>query len=172
MTTTIESAFGGLQMVHGFLLNNQLPDFLFVPNDAHGPLANRVEPDKPPRSSMAPTLVFNATSGGLEAVLGSPGDSAIIQYVNRSLMGLMDWRLDIQQAIDQPHFGAQTSTVTAIEQGSLLDTRALRQARTAQGHQVLATSQFISGPMVAGASWPAIPGGVSGRAGPTPGAKA
>ncbi len=145
MTTTIESSFGSLQMVRGFLLNNQLTDFSFVPTDASGPVANRVEPGKRPRSSMAPTLVFNATSGELEAVLGSPGGSAIIQYVTRSLLGLIDWRLDIQQAINLPHFGAQTSAVTAIEQGSLLDTPALRQALAAQGHQVQATPQFTSG---------------------------
>ena len=145
MTTTIESSFGSLQMVRGFLLNNQLTDFSFVPTDASGPVANRVEPGKRPRSSMAPTLVFNATSGELEAVLGSPGGSAIIQYVTRSLLGLIDWRLDIQQAINLPHVGAQTSAATSIEQGSLLDTPALRQALTAQGHQVLATPQFTSG---------------------------
>jgi gamma-glutamyltranspeptidase/glutathione hydrolase len=69
MTTTIENGFGSLQMVGGFLLNNQLTDFSFVPTDASGPVANRVEPGKRPRSSMAPTLVFNATSG--ELPLGS-----------------------------------------------------------------------------------------------------
>jgi gamma-glutamyltranspeptidase/glutathione hydrolase len=145
MTTTIESSFGSLQMVRGFLLNNQLTDFSFVPTDASGPVANRVEPGKRPRSSMAPTLVFNAASGELEAVLGSPGGSAIIQYVTRSLLGLIDWRLDIQQAINLPHFGAQIGPVTAIEQGSLLDTPALRQALAVQGHQVQATPQFTSG---------------------------
>lgn len=145
MTTTIESAFGSLQMVRGFLLNNQLTDFSFVPTDASGPVANRVEPGKRPRSSMAPTLVFNANGGELEAVLGSPGGSAIIQYVTRALLGLIDWRLDIQEAVNLPHFGAQTGPVTAIEQGSVLDTSALRQALTAQGHQVVVTPQFTSG---------------------------
>ena len=109
------------------------------------PVANRVEPGKRPRSSMAPTMVFNARSGALEAVLGSPGGSAIIPYVTKTLIGLIDWRLDIQQAINLPNFGAQTSAVTAIEQGSLLDTPALRDALAARGHTVQATPQFTSG---------------------------
>ncbi len=145
MTTTIENGFGSLQMVRGFLLNNQLTDFSLVPADASGPVANRVQPGKRPRSSMAPTMVFNARSGALEAVLGSPGGSAIIPYVTKTLIGLIDWRLDIQQAINLPNFGAQTSAVTAIEQGSLLDTPALRDALAARGHTVQATPQFTSG---------------------------
>jgi gamma-glutamyltranspeptidase/glutathione hydrolase len=65
MTTTIEDAFGARQMVRGFLLNNELTDFSFAPTDAQGkPIANRVQPGKRPRSSMAPTLVFDAASGG------------------------------------------------------------------------------------------------------------
>ncbi|MCL4763537.1 MAG: gamma-glutamyltransferase, partial [Burkholderiales bacterium] len=118
MTTTIESAFGSHRMVGGFLLNNQLTDFSFVPAGADGaPAANRVEPGKRPRSSMTPVVVLDAR-GDLEAVLGSPGGSAIIAYVAKTIVGLVDWRLDVQQAIDLPNFGAQASATTELEHGT------------------------------------------------------
>lgn len=120
MTTTIENGFGSLQMVKGFLLNNQLTDFSLAPFDAAGrPVANRVEPGKRPRSSMAPTVVFNA-SGDVEALVGSPGGSNIIHYVTKTLVGLIDWKLDVQQAIDLPNFGAQTTATTTVEKGTML----------------------------------------------------
>jgi gamma-glutamyltranspeptidase / glutathione hydrolase len=134
MTTTIENGFGSLQMVKGFLLNNQLTDFSLAPTDADGrPVANRVEPGKRPRSSMAPTVVFNR-EGQVEALVGSPGGSNIIQYVTKTLVGLIDWQLDIQQAIDLPNFGAQTSATTTLEQGTGL--AGLQQALAAKGHSV------------------------------------
>lgn len=134
MTTTVESGFGSLQMVKGFVLNNQLTDFSLTPNDADGhPVANRVEGGKRPRSSMAPTFVFGA-GGDVEAVVGSPGGSNIIQYVTKTLVGLIDWKLDIQQAIDLPNFGAQTSATTDLEQGTVLSS--LQQGLAARGHTV------------------------------------
>lgn len=144
MTTSIENGFGSLQMVGGFLLNNQLTDFSLRPADASGPVANRVEPGKRPRSSMAPTVVLNAHTGELEAVVGSPGGSAIIQYVSQALVGLLDWRLDMQQAVSLPHFGAQTSAATVLEQGSAIDTPAMYRALAARGHTVQAMP-FTSG---------------------------
>ena len=111
MTTTIESAFGSRILAHGgtglpggYLLNNELTDFSFRPHDEAGvPIANRVEPGKRPRSSMSPTLVFDADSGELLAALGSPGGAAIIHYTARALWALFDWGLDAQQALDLPH---------------------------------------------------------------------
>ncbi|MGD9775223.1 gamma-glutamyltransferase [Diaphorobacter sp.] len=146
MTTTIENGFGSLQMVRGFLLNNQLTDFSFTATDAAGkPIANRVEPGKRPRSSMAPTLVFNAGTGDLEAAIGSPGGSAIIQYTAKSLIGMIDWKLNVQQAINLPNFGAQTNATTSIEKGSLIDTAAIREGLKARGHTVAQTDSFTSG---------------------------
>lgn len=134
MTTTIENGFGSLQMVKGFMLNNQLTDFSLSPTDAEGrPVANRVEAGKRPRSSMAPSFVFNA-SGDVEAVVGSPGGGNIIQYVVKTLVGLIDWTLDIQAAIDLPNFGAQTSATTEVEKGTVLST--LQQGLAARGHTV------------------------------------
>jgi gamma-glutamyltranspeptidase/glutathione hydrolase len=107
MTTTIEDAFGARQMVHGFLLNNELTDFSFVPADAQGkPIANRVQGGKRPRSSMAPTLVFDKASGQLLMTGGSPGGALIIHYTAKLLYGTLEWGLNAQQAIDLPNFGA------------------------------------------------------------------
>jgi gamma-glutamyltranspeptidase / glutathione hydrolase len=133
MTTTIENGFGSLQMVKGFLLNNQLTDFSLVPAGADGrAVANRVEPGKRPRSSMAPTIVFR--DGQVEALVGSPGGSNIIHYVTKTLVGLIDWKLDIQQAIDLPNFGAQTSATTTLEKGTVV--AGLESALAAKRHTV------------------------------------
>lgn len=106
MTTTIESAFGSRLFAAGFLLNNELTDFSFRPTDANGrEVANRVEPGKRPRSSMAPTIVFDA-GGKLEAVLGSPGGSRIIFYVLKTLIALIDWKYDAQSAAALINFGS------------------------------------------------------------------
>jgi gamma-glutamyltranspeptidase/glutathione hydrolase len=146
MTTTIENGFGSLQMVRGFLLNNQLTDFSFSAKDAQGQLvANRVEPLKRPRSSMAPTFIFNTATGALEGITGSPGGSAIIQYTTKTVVGMVDWQLDVQQAINLPNFGAQTDATTSLEKGSVIDTPALREALAARGHTVAQTAAFASG---------------------------
>lgn len=107
MTTTIEDQFGARQMVRGFLLNNELTDFSFAPADAQGrPVANRVQPGKRPRSSMAPTLVFEQPSGELAMSLGSPGGALIIHYTAKTLLGVLQWGLSPQQAVALPNFGS------------------------------------------------------------------
>ena len=107
MTTTIEDQFGSRQMVKGFLLNNELTDFSFAPRDANGqPIANRVQPGKRPRSSMAPTLVFDKTDGTLLMSGGSPGGALIIHYTGKLLYGIFNWGLTPQQAINLPNFGS------------------------------------------------------------------
>ena len=107
MTTTIEDAFGARQMVKGFLLNNELTDFSYAPADAQGkPIANRVQPGKRPRSSMAPTLVFDKATGQLVMSGGSPGGALIIHYTAKTLYGTLNWGLNAQQAINLPNFGS------------------------------------------------------------------
>ncbi|WP_210115082.1 gamma-glutamyltransferase [Roseovarius aestuariivivens] len=101
MTTTIENAFGSRLMVRGFLLNNELTDFSFASHDAGRPIANRVEPGKRPRSSMAPTIVLK--DGAPVLVVGSPGGSRIIGYVAKTIIAHLDWGLDVQAAIDLPN---------------------------------------------------------------------
>ena len=116
MTTTIEDGFGSRLMTKGgFLLNNELTDFNFAPEEDGKPVANRVEPGKRPRSSMAPTLVFDAF-GRLHAVVGSPGGSQIIGYVAKTLVALLDWKMDPQQAVDFGNFGSRNGP-TELERG-------------------------------------------------------
>ena len=126
MTTTIEAAFGSRIMVRGFLLNNQLTDFDFMPGGA-----NAVAPGKRPRSSMAPMIVFQGQQPVL--ALGSPGGSMIINYVAKALVGMLDWRLDVQGAIDLPNFGSRNGP-TLVEQGSRYES--LAPALEARGHQL------------------------------------
>ncbi len=131
MTTTVEAAFGAHVMVQGFLLNNQMTDFSFIPNEHGQPVANRVEPGKRPRSAMAPTLVFDRNSGELLATLGSPGGSQIIEYVSKSLVAMLDWKLDPQAAINLPNFGSRNGA-TELEKG--LFSPGLKRALVDKGH--------------------------------------
>jgi gamma-glutamyltranspeptidase/glutathione hydrolase len=101
MTTTIENAFGSRLMVRGFLLNNELTDFSFRSHSEGVPIANRVEPGKRPRSSMAPTIVMQ--NGAPVLAIGSPGGSRIIGYVAQSIIAHLDWGMDVQQAVSVPH---------------------------------------------------------------------
>ncbi len=106
MTTTIEDAFGSRQMVKGFLLNNELTDFSFAPRDAQGrAVANRVQANKRPRSSMSPTLVFDKATGQLVMSVGSPGGAMIIHFTAKTVYGVLNWGLSPQQAIALPNFG-------------------------------------------------------------------
>ncbi|MCZ6837934.1 MAG: gamma-glutamyltransferase [Alphaproteobacteria bacterium] len=132
MTTTIEGAFGSQLMVRGFLLNNELTDFSFSPTRNGRPIANRVEPGKRPRSSMAPTMVFDG-AGNLELIIGSPGGSAIIGYVAQTLIAVLDWGLDIQAAIDLAHV-VNRNGATDIEAGT--NAARLQAALASRGHDV------------------------------------
>lgn len=119
MTTTVEAGLGSYHMARGFLLNNQLTDFSDVPADKDGnPIANRLAPGKRPRSSMAPTLVFekraDGSMGALAMGTGSPGGATIIQYVTKTLVGVLDWGLDAQQATAMVDFGAANSPTTNV----------------------------------------------------------
>ncbi|WP_253393259.1 gamma-glutamyltransferase [Pseudomonas marginalis] len=141
MTTTVEAAFGSHLMVQGFLLNNQMTDFSFIPEENGQPVANRVQPGKRPRSAMAPTLVFDRQSGELLATLGSPGGSQIIEYVSKSLVAMLDWQLDPQAAINLPNFGSRNGA-TELESGMF--SPALKQALKDKGH-ALSEIEMTSG---------------------------
>ncbi|MCC2962401.1 gamma-glutamyltransferase [Massilia sp. IC2-278] len=138
MTTTVEDAFGSRQMVDGFILNNQLTDFSFAARDKDGPVANRVEPGKRPRSAMSPTIVFDTRTGKLVLAVGSPGGPAIINYVAKTLVGTLDWGLNMQQAIALPNFGSRNGP-TEIEAGRF--PQATVDALKARGHKVQQTEQ-------------------------------
>jgi gamma-glutamyltranspeptidase/glutathione hydrolase len=137
MTTSIEDAFGSRLMVRGFLLNNQLTDFSFSPTVEGKPVANRVEPGKRPRSSMSPTLVFDC-NGKLVMAVGSAGGSRIINYVAKTLVGVLDWKLDTQQAVALPNFGNRNGP-TELEKGTKIEQ--LKPGLEAMGHTVQIVEQ-------------------------------
>ena len=141
MTSTIEDAFGARQMVQstpglagGFLLNNQLTDFSFSPRDGNGnPIANRVEPGKRPRSSMAPTMVFDKATGELLISAGSPGGALIIHFVSKTIYGLLNWGLTPQESIELPNF-ASLNGPSVLEENRF--PAATLEALNARGHEV------------------------------------
>jgi len=105
MTTSVESIFGSGRAVGGFFLNNQLTDFSFQPEAGGEPVANAVAGGKRPRSSMSPVIVLDG-EGKLVAALGSPGGSSILAYNAKALVGLLAWRMPLQQAIGLPNLVA------------------------------------------------------------------
>jgi len=102
MTATVEFAFGSHQMAAGMILNNQLTDFSFLPERGGVPVANAVAPGKRPRSSMSPAIIFDE-DGEVWAALGSPGGPAIIGFVVKTLIAMIDWDMPVQEAINAPN---------------------------------------------------------------------
>lgn len=174
MTTTVESGFGNGVMVHGFVLNNELTDFSFDPGPADAPVANRVQGGKRPRSSMAPTMVFTP-AGQLAFLAGSPGGASIIGTVSKSLLAMMAYGLDPQQAANQPHFQNNNTPGTTLESlftdpppGSTgllgpFDVRSLRDQLTALGWTVSPSATVLTSGL---SLVRVVPGGFEGGADP------
>jgi len=102
MTSSVEAAFGSRLMVDGYILNNTLTDFSYDDVAKGETVANRVGPSKRPRSSMAPTMVFDK-KGKLVMVLGSPGGPAIVPFVVKTLVALIDWDMSPRDAAAAPN---------------------------------------------------------------------
>lgn len=148
MTTTVESSFGNGVMVRGFLLNNELTDFSFSAVSNGLPVANRVQPNKRPRSSMSPSIVFD-DQGRVELVTGSPGGSRIIGYTAQSIVNHIDFGLDPQESINTPHYQNRNGS-TEIERtipGITLpyDADALAAQLQARNHPVSVADRLESG---------------------------
>ena len=132
LTTTIESAFGSQIMVDGFLLNNELTDFSFRPEVDGRLIANRVEPGKRPRSSMAPTIVLDG-NGEVVLVVGAPGGSRIIGYVAQTIIAVLDWDIDIQSAVEMGHVTNRNGATDLEADTAMVD---LQPDLEARGHTV------------------------------------
>ena len=132
-TSSIEYFFGSALMVDGFLLNNQMTDFSFLPEINGKPVANRIEPNKQPRSSMTPTFVFDQNDN-LLMVVGSPGGPRIIQYTLRTILDVLDWKLDVQKAISMPNY-VVLNDVVELEKNTAITK--LQRPLKKMGHQVL-----------------------------------
>lgn len=133
MTTSIEHAFGSAIMVNGYLLNNQLTDFSRDPKFGDKWVANRIEPHKRPRSSMSPMMVFDK-DGKLKLAIGSPGGSRIINYVAQTIVGVLDWDLNVQQAIDLPKVTNRNGSTVLESETSIVH---LEGPLKAMGHKVM-----------------------------------
>lgn len=133
MTTSIEMGFGSTVMAGGFLLNNQLTDFSLAPGDGKEKYANRVEAGKRPRSSMDPIIVLDEKGEQVLHALGSPGGSRIINYVSQTLVGMLDWNLNVQEAINLGHV-TNRNDYTSLEKGR--DISELKTVLEKRGHDV------------------------------------
>jgi gamma-glutamyltranspeptidase / glutathione hydrolase len=132
-TGTVQAPFGSFLLVDGVLLNNELTDFAFVPARDGALAANRVQPGKRPRSSMSPTIVFDA-QGRVVLALGSAGGARIIAHTLKTIIGVLDWDLSPQRAIEYPNF-FKSAQGLAIEPGPVLD--ATKAGLEAMGHKLM-----------------------------------
>ena len=121
MTTSVEFPFGSHLMAGGMILNNQLTDFSFLPEQDGKPVANAPLAGKRPRSSMSPVMIFNE-DGSVYGALGSPGGPAIIGYVAKTIVAHLDWGLSLQEAIEMPNIVVPRGGVL-VEEDRLDDER-------------------------------------------------
>jgi gamma-glutamyltranspeptidase/glutathione hydrolase len=140
MTATVEFAFGSHLMAGGMILNNQLTDFSFLPTRDGKPVANAVGPGKRPRSSMSPTIVFDE-GGDFYAALGSPGGPAIMGFVVKTLIAMIDWDMPLQEAVNAPN--AVYPRGSAVLEEDVFDSQTI-EALEAKGHET-STRALTSG---------------------------
>lgn len=132
LTSTIEGPFGSGIMAAGFMLNNEMTDFDFVPTRTDGsPAPNRVEPVKRPRSSMAPTIVLDR-KGQILGAFGAAGGATIIAQVSKAIIAYLDWGLPVEEALGAPQIFADRRGVR-LESGTRLE--AMAAGLKALGHQ-------------------------------------
>ena len=131
MTSTVEGPFGSHLMAGGFILNNELTDFSMLPEINGKKIANRVEPNKRPMSSMAPTIIFKDNK--LYALTGSPGGTSIINYVTKSVLGIIDWDLHPDEIVELPHY-MNKGNYTELEKDTVVEN--LKSELESKGHPV------------------------------------
>jgi len=158
MTISVASAFGSRIMTNGFFLNNEMTDFSFMAKENQQLIANRIEPTKRPRSSMSPTFVFDEQQQ-LVMALGSAGGPSIINYVAKTITGVLDRNLNIQEAIDYPNIGSRNQE-TELEKESMVEKYA--QELQGRGHPIL-IREMNSGTQGIFINRDGLWGGVDGR---------
>jgi gamma-glutamyltranspeptidase/glutathione hydrolase len=158
MTISVASAFGSRIMTNGFFLNNEMTDFSFMAKENQQLIANRIEPTKRPRSSMSPTFVFDEQQR-LVMALGSAGGPSIINYVAKTITGVLDRNLNIQEAIDYPNIGSRNQE-TELEKESMVEKYA--QELQERGHPIL-IREMNSGTQGIFINRDGLWGGVDGR---------
>lgn len=131
MTSTVEGPFGSHLMAGGFILNNELTDFSMLPEINGKKIANRVEPNKRPMSSMTPTIIFKDNE--LYALTGSPGGTSIINYVTKSVLGIIDWNLEPDEIVELPHY-MNKGNYTELEKDSVIEN--FKSELESKGHPV------------------------------------
>lgn len=135
-TSTVEKTFGSGLVAEGFVLNNELTDFNFAPEDQGTLTANHVQPGKRPRSAMSPTIVYDASGKAILAI-GAAGGVTIIAQVSKAIIGVLDWGLPVEEAIALPQLIAIGDRF-AVEKSTMLE--AMIPAFTAMGHKPVATA--------------------------------
>lgn len=158
MTISVASAFGSRIMTNGFFLNNEMTDFSFMAKENQQLIANRIEPTKRPRSSMSPTFVFDEQQR-LVMALGSAGGPSIINYVAKTITGVLDRNFNIQEAIDYPNIGSRNQE-TELEKESMVEKYA--QELQGRGHPIL-IREMNSGTQGIFINRDGLWGGVDGR---------
>lgn len=158
MTTTVEWFLGAEIMADGFILNNELTDFSFLPERDGRPVANAPAAGKRPMSSMAPTIVFDRHGRFLMA-LGSPGGPAIIPYVASTLVAMLDGGLDPVRAAALAHHVNMNGALLLEDDPGLA---ALVPALQAMGYEVHSARVETSGLHIIRR----VPGGYIGAADP------
>jgi gamma-glutamyltranspeptidase/glutathione hydrolase len=151
MTSTIEGPFGSQLVAGGFFLNNELTDFTFAPEKDGAPVANRVAPGKRPLSSMSPTIVFDR-EGRAVLALGSAGGKRIIMHVTKTLIGVIDFGLPLDQAIALPniYFG---DGGLEVEQNTMLSAMADGLGTFGQKVRLVDLGSKVNGAQLVGNSW-------------------
>ncbi|BDW12044.1 gamma-glutamyltranspeptidase [Polynucleobacter sp. SHI8] len=158
MTISVASAFGSRIMTNGFFLNNEMTDFSFMAKDNQQLIANRLAPTKRPRSSMSPTFVFDEQQR-LVMAIGSAGGPSIINYVAKTITGVLDRNLNIQEAIDYSNIGSRNQE-TELEKDSAVEKFA--QELQLRGHPIL-IREMNSGTQGIFINRDGLWGGVDGR---------
>jgi len=141
-TMTVESAFGSKRWAAGFVLNNEMTDFAWAYDPDESEPANMVRPGARPRSSMSPTIVLDANNE-LFMVTGAIGGNSIPAYTAKTLVGIVDWKMSVQEAINFPNIVARGQTVRVeigVEPGP-----AMSAALTEYGYHVQESQDENSG---------------------------